>query len=158
WTYHGREFPAPKFELGMAPAGCMYTTVNDLAMFESVLFAGGKTKEGQLLKQETIEAMWKPQFAKPEEKTGFGIGFHVGELEGKPRIGHGGAIYGFATELAFLPEEKLGVVVVASRDCANAVMTRIADEALRGMLATKEKKPLPKFVEAKPIPAETAKK
>ena len=31
WTYHGREFPAPTFELGMTPAGGMYSTVNDLA-------------------------------------------------------------------------------------------------------------------------------
>ena len=42
WTYHGREFPAPTFELGMAPAGCMYSTVTDLGRFMSVLFAGGK--------------------------------------------------------------------------------------------------------------------
>src|SRR5262249_18688975 len=33
WTYHGREFPAPTFELGEAPAGCMYSTVLDLAKF-----------------------------------------------------------------------------------------------------------------------------
>ena len=43
WTYHGREFPAPTFELGMAPAGCMYSTVLDLAKFPSCLFAGGKS-------------------------------------------------------------------------------------------------------------------
>ena len=42
WTYHGREFPAPTFELGMAPAGSMYTTVTDLARFLSILFAGGR--------------------------------------------------------------------------------------------------------------------
>ncbi len=50
WTYHGREFPAPTFELGMAPAGCMYSTVLDLGKFLSVLFAGGKGPKGQLLK------------------------------------------------------------------------------------------------------------
>ncbi|HEY1861764.1 MAG TPA: serine hydrolase domain-containing protein, partial [Gemmataceae bacterium] len=42
WTYAGREFPAPTFELGISPAGCMYTTVNDLGRFLSVLFADGK--------------------------------------------------------------------------------------------------------------------
>ncbi len=81
--------------------------------------------------------MWTPQFAPPGQKTGFGIGFSLAELEGHPRIGHGGAIYGFATELAALPDEKLGVVVVATKDIANAVTTRIADMALRLMLAAR---------------------
>ena len=27
WTYHGRQFKAPTFELGMAPAGSMYSSV-----------------------------------------------------------------------------------------------------------------------------------
>ncbi len=30
-------------------------------------------------------------------------------------VGHGGAIYGFATELAALPDDKLGVVAVTTR-------------------------------------------
>ena len=97
WTYHGREFPAPTFELGMAPAGCMYSTVLDLAKFASCLFAGGKVGEARLLKPETIAEMLRPQFAKPEDKTGFGIGFRLSELDGLKRVGHGGAIYGFAT-------------------------------------------------------------
>jgi hypothetical protein len=49
----------------------------------------------------------------------------VGELDGKRRVGHGGAIYGFATQLDCLPDEKLGVVVVNSRDCANPTSSRM---------------------------------
>src|SRR5581483_6611944 len=73
------------------------------------------------------------------------------ELEGKKRIGHGGAIYGFATEFAALPSEKLGVIVVASRDSANGIITRIADDALRLMLAVKAGKPLPKIEIPEPL-------
>src|SRR5262249_1169750 len=58
WTYHGREFEAPTFELGMAPAGSMYSTANDLARFLSVLFAGGKGPNGQMLKPATLAQMW----------------------------------------------------------------------------------------------------
>jgi serine beta-lactamase-like protein LACTB len=152
WTYHGREFPAPTFELGMAPAGSMYSTVRDLAKFTSCLFAGGKP----LLKPETLAEMFRPQFAEPDAKTGFGIGFMIGELEGHKQIGHGGAIYGFATELSALPEEKLGVVVVCSRDVANAVVDRIAERALRLMLAAKHGKELPSFETPKPLPRERA--
>ncbi len=156
WTYHGRTFAAPTFELGMAPAGSMYSTVTDLGQFLGVLFAGGRGPKGQVLKRETLEAMWKPQFAsQPEaparEKTGFGIGFHLSEFEGRRRVGHGGAIYGFATELAALPDDKLGVVVVAAKDGAFGTTTRIADNALRLMLAARQGKPLPAIEETKPL-------
>lgn len=144
WTYHGREFPPPKFDLGVAPAGCMYSSVLDLAKFQSCLFAGGKLRNGQLLKPETIAEMFRPQFTKDGQR-GFGLGFIVGDLDGHTRVGHGGAIYGFATEFALLPAEKLGAIVVTSRDVSNAVATRIADDALRLMLAAKAGKPLPKL-------------
>jgi CubicO group peptidase (beta-lactamase class C family)/D-alanyl-D-alanine dipeptidase len=152
WTYHGREFPAPTFEMGMAPAGSMYSTVLDLAKFTSCLFADGKP----VLKPESIAEMVRPQFAKPDAKTGFGLGFSLGEVDGKPRIGHGGAIYGFATDLSALPTEKLGVVVVASRDVANDVVTRLSDRALRLMLTAKQGKPLPEFETPEPLPRERA--
>ncbi len=156
WTYHGREFPAPTFELGEAPAGCMYSTVLDLAKFQSCLFADGKVGEKQLLKPETLKDMFRPQFAKGEGERGFGLGFMMGDLDGKKRVGHGGAIYGFATEFAALPTEKLGAVVVCSRDVANAVMTRIANEALRLMVATKGGKPLPKIETSEPLRVDDA--
>ncbi len=151
WTYHGREFAAPTFELGESPAGCMYSTVLDLGKFLGVLFAGGTGPKGKFLKAQTLEQMYKPQYAGPTEKTGFGIGFHVQEFEGQRRIGHGGAVYGFATSLAALPDEKLGVVVIASRDCVNAVTDHIADEALRLLLAVKQGKPLPTLAGTRPL-------
>jgi CubicO group peptidase (beta-lactamase class C family)/D-alanyl-D-alanine dipeptidase len=153
WSQHGREFPAPTFELGMAPAGSMYSTVGDLGKFMSCLFADGKG----VLKSETVAAMCTPQFADAGAKSGFGIGFMVGDLDGRKRIGHGGAVYGFATELALLPKEKLGVIVTCSRDVANTVVTRIADDALRMMLAARDGKPLPKVEETTAIPPAEAK-
>jgi len=46
WTYDGREFPAPTFQLGTAPAGCLYASVLDLAQFLRVVFAGGRGPGG----------------------------------------------------------------------------------------------------------------
>ncbi|MHB1424927.1 MAG: serine hydrolase [Gemmataceae bacterium] len=161
WTYPGREFPAPTFELGIAPAGSMYTNVLDLGHFLSILFAGGKGANGQILKPETIEQMWTLQFVNKEEKKpkeGFGLGFYISELDGRKSIGHGGAMYGFATQLQALPQEKLGVVVAASRDVANGVANHIAEVALQQMLAVKEGKPLPAIEETKSLTVEKARK
>src|SRR6266850_1548570 len=106
WTYDGRTFEAPTFQLGIGPAGCLYTSVVDLGRFLSVVFAHGRGPNGTVLKPETLDEMWRPQFAKPGDKTGFGIGFRVSEFGGHRLVGHGGAIYGFATELAALPDDK----------------------------------------------------
>jgi CubicO group peptidase (beta-lactamase class C family)/D-alanyl-D-alanine dipeptidase len=137
WTLDGRTFAAPTFQLGIAPAGSMYTTVVDLAKFESALFADGRGAGGQLLKPETLAQMWTPQFARPGQEEGYGLGFRVGHLDGHRTIGHDGAIYGFATTLQTLPDEKLGVIVVTTRDGANAAVDRLAETALRAMLATR---------------------
>jgi serine beta-lactamase-like protein LACTB len=158
WTYHGREFPAPTFELGISPAGGLYSSVNDLAQFVKMLHGRGKVGDTMVLRPENLEAMWKNHFAKPEEKAGFGLGFGIGTLDGRRRVGHAGALYGFASELACLPDDKLGVVVVTSRDESNAVTTRIADAALTAMRAAKQEKPLPKPLETKPLAPEVARK
>lgn len=141
WTLDGRTFAAPTFQLGIAPAGSMYTTVTDLARFVSALFAGGRGANGQLLKPETIAQMWTPQFARPGQEDGYGIGFRIGHLDGHRSVGHDGAIYGFATTLQALPDDKLGVIVVTTRDGANAAVDRISDAALRAMLAAKGARP-----------------
>ena len=154
WTYHGREFPAPTFELGMAPAGCMYSTVLDLAKFQSCLFAGGKVGDKQLLKPETLEEMFTPQFAKTDAKRGLRPRLLRRRVR---RASSASATAGRSTAspptFAALPDEKLGVVVVASRDVANAVTTRIADDALRLMLAAKAGKPLPTIETTEPLAA-----
>jgi len=151
WTYDGRTFPAPTFQLGIGPAGCLYTTVTDLGKFLSVLFAGDNGRKQRMLRHETLEQMWQPQFAAPGEATGFGLGFRVAKFNGHRLIGHGGAIYGFATELAALPDDKLGVVAITTDDSANAVVNHIAHEALRLMLAARDKKPLPEVALTQPV-------
>ncbi|HVT94682.1 MAG TPA: serine hydrolase [Bryobacteraceae bacterium] len=152
WTYDGRVFDAPSFELGMAPAGCMYSSVLDLAKFLGMLFDDG----GRILKPETLQAMWQPQFSQGGRPGPFGIGFRLSSLDGHSLVGHGGAIYGFATELEALPDDKLGVAVVTTMDSANASVTKIANQALRLMLAAKAGKPLPAIPETEPVSLELA--
>ncbi|HKE06821.1 MAG TPA: serine hydrolase [Candidatus Acidoferrum sp.] len=151
WTYDGRVFDAPTFQLGMAPAGSMYSTVNDLGQFVSSLLAGGRGKNRQVLKPETLESMWKPQSPLSAE-AGFGLGFQLEEFNQHRMIGHGGAIYGFATSLKMLPDDKLGVVVVATKDVANAVTDRIAEEALRLILDRRQGKLLALPPATAPVP------
>ncbi|HET9985845.1 MAG TPA: serine hydrolase [Longimicrobiales bacterium] len=145
WTEDGRRFDAPTFQLGMGPCGSMYTTVEDLGRFLGVLFARGTTPEGtRVLRAAALDTMWTPQYASPGQKTGYGIGFGIGSLDGHRSIGHDGAIYGFATTLLGLPDDSLGVVVVATLDGANTTTDRIAQAALRLLLARRDGRMLPR--------------
>ncbi|MGI8547211.1 MAG: serine hydrolase [Gemmatimonadaceae bacterium] len=152
WTYDGRRFPAPGFQLGESPAGSLYTTVTDLCRFMSAMFTRGQGTRARVLRANTVETMWVPQFAPAGTRTGYGIGFRVDTLDGLRMIGHGGAIYGFATEAMMLPDEHLGVAVVTTLDAANIVTARIATAALRAMLATRQHRPIPEWVSTDPIP------
>jgi D-alanyl-D-alanine dipeptidase len=143
WTLDNRTFAAPTFQLGMAPAGSMYTTVVDLARFMSVLFDKGRTSNGHVLSERSLDEMWTPQFAPRGAKGGFGLGFDLASLDGHRVVRHGGAIYGFATELAALPDEHLGVAVAITKDGTNIVASRIATAALRLMLASAKGGSLP---------------
>jgi CubicO group peptidase (beta-lactamase class C family)/D-alanyl-D-alanine dipeptidase len=150
-TLHGREFAAPTFELGMAPAAGLYSTANDLSKVVSMLFSEGQGQSGPVLRRERLAEMMTPQFQSAGRRNGAGFGLFVSEFEGHRRVGHDGAMYGFATEVAALPGPKLGAVVVASRDFANGVTASIGSNALRMMLAARDGKPLP---EARPSRAE----
>jgi len=144
WTYEGRTFEAPSFQLGIGPAGSLYTSVTDLGHFLSILFARGKGPHGQVLKSSTLEQMWQPQGE-------FGIGFRITTFEGRRMVRHGGAIYGFATELAALPDDKLGVIAITTKDSSNAVVNHIAHQTLRLMLAARSGKPLPAIEMTRPV-------
>lgn len=154
WTVFGKTFDAPVFELGIAPAGSMYATTGELARFASALLS----KNNAVLSRAMLEKMWQPQYAAAGQKNGFGIGFRVSELDGHRRVGHGGAIYGFSTELAVLPDDDLGVVVIATKDFSNGVTTRIADTALKSMLAERENEAIPQPETTLPVDPETVKK
>ena len=143
WTYDRRIFPAPTFEIGTFPAGSLYTTVSDLARFESVLFAGGRGPAGPVVSKASLDEMWTPQLPTDAGPGRFGIGFALGKLDGHRRVGHDGAIYGFATSLDALPDDKLGPVAVATLDSSNAVTDHIVREALKLMLAARDHKTLP---------------
>jgi CubicO group peptidase (beta-lactamase class C family)/D-alanyl-D-alanine dipeptidase len=153
WTVDGRRFKAPTFELGILPAGNLYCSVDDLARFMTVLFNDGKYDGGQLLSKKTLQEMLSPQGS---SKSQFGIGFAISEFDGHKAIGHGGAVYGFSTQIKALPDQKLGVVAVTSLDGANGVVSRLSNHALRTLLAAKHGTPVPTYETSAPVPEEIA--
>lgn len=145
WTYDDRRFVAPKFLLGTGPAGNLYSNVLDLCKFTSFIFNEGKTENGQVIKPETLKLMTSAQIGTDGKPQRFGIGFHIDDLDGEKVIGHGGAVYGFSTQLEVIPSRKIGVAAASALDGSNGLATRLSHYALRLMIAQQDGKPLPKY-------------
>jgi CubicO group peptidase (beta-lactamase class C family) len=114
----------PLFDLGTIPAGNLFTTVEDLAKFSMALMR----RDGRILKTSTLESMWAPQLT--DNKTGFGIGFVVGEFQGHKTIGHSGAVFGHSSSFTTLPDDGIAVIVIGNEDIANGRIGSISSAIL----------------------------
>jgi CubicO group peptidase (beta-lactamase class C family) len=83
-------------------AGALYSTTGDLLRWEQGLFGG------KLLKPESLAKMITPF------KEDYAFGLSVSTKNGRKVIAHGGGIEGFNTFLAYYPDEKLVVAVLAN--------------------------------------------
>lgn len=152
WTYDGRQFEAPVFELGILPAANLYTTVEDLARFLITLFRQGRTDNEQtIVAPETLAQMWTIQFADSSQTSGFGLGFYLSQFRGYLRFQHSGVMYGYASRIYGLPEVRLGVAAVGTMDATNVVTDRLAEYALDLLLAHREGRPLPDYPTTAPV-------
>lgn len=132
------------YDFGMAPAANLYATPEALLMFARALMNGGQAQGGErIVSRETLEMMWAP--TRGEEGQSFGIGFQLGEIDGRKLVYHGGAVYGFNTRLYMLPEEQLAIAVFSTLDQSSATTKRLARYGLRAMLAASRGQPLPDY-------------
>ena len=152
---HGGFFDreAPLFDLGTIPAGNLFTTAEDLARFLHVLAAGGRVGDKQIVSPESLAKMWTPQLTKDD--SGFGIAFMVNKHGKHMEVSHNGAVYGHSSALAFLPKEKIGVVLLCNDDIVNGTIGRLTNLALDLMLGAKLGEPLSLTPAAMRLPPES---
>ncbi|MCE3289613.1 MAG: Serine-type D-Ala-D-Ala carboxypeptidase, partial [Caulobacter sp.] len=106
-------------------AGALLSTVDDLLKWNRALH------EGRVLKSETYNRMITPEGAAIPAAYGFGIG--PGKVRGAPTIEHNGGIFGFESQLTYLPGPDITVVVLQNTDGspdAGGIAARLAAAAL----------------------------
>ncbi|MBT6546115.1 MAG: beta-lactamase family protein [Rhodobacteraceae bacterium] len=138
WTLDG-DTPAPVFDLGGAPAGNIYATLPDMEKFMMALMRGGFTPDGQrIVSPSSLAQMWQVVGQRPAGYAGlrgYGLGFGVSEIDGWLSVGHGGAVYGFASQLSVMPQAGIGMLAISTLDCSNNVANRVTEDGLRLALA-----------------------
>jgi CubicO group peptidase (beta-lactamase class C family) len=97
-------------------AGALYSTTEDLLRWEQGLMGG------KLLSPASLEKMTNPF------KNDYAFGLGVRTTNGHKLIDHGGGIEGFNTFLAYYPEDKLTVVVLANLNgqAPDAIASKLA--------------------------------
>ena len=99
----------------IAPAGSLLTTAGDLVRFARLILAEGEIDGVRLLQPSSVREMLRLQArVHPELDEGFGLGFAVREGPGRRAVWWDGGLPGAATRLLILPDDGLGVVLLAN--------------------------------------------
>lgn len=117
------------------PAQGLETTAADLGRFVGALLCGGRLDGRQVLPPHLIETAMTPQNADValdlDVVTGLGWFLEADAVPGAgPAVRHGGATLAYTAELMLLPEEGVGIAVLASAGGARNVVSQLARSVL----------------------------
>ena len=104
------------------PAGSINSNVLDMLAYIRTHLEGGVFEGRPLISAENSAEMQEPQFALPG-KSGFaevepgsyGLGLKVGSYRDRKIVHHGGGIDGFVSSMSWLPDDRIGVIVLTNR-------------------------------------------
>src|SRR4029453_13025701 len=128
----------------IAPAGSINWNVVDMAQCVRLQLGGGVYENKRLLSSGAVKEMHTPQTIIRIEGVNerlypaahflnYGMGWFLSGYRGRKVVEHGGTIDGMRAEVAMMPEEKLGLVILTNLHGSilpQALMYRIFDSYL----------------------------
>jgi CubicO group peptidase (beta-lactamase class C family) len=107
----------------IGPAGSIYSSARDMAQWVRFLLAKGEGPKGRLLSARRVEELFTPQIFLPgafgvehpgNHFVAYGLGWNLFDYRGRLLAFHMGSIDGMKAEVALVPEEQLGIVVLSN--------------------------------------------
>lgn len=132
---------------GVAPAGSVWSSVNDMSKWMQMLLDGGKAGARVILKPETVQELFKPQTMVTKEAfyptaaltkphwTTYGLGWFQQDYRGRAVDFHTGSIDGMVAIHGLMRDEGVGVYLLANRDhteLRHALMLNVFDRFMNG--------------------------
>lgn len=119
----------------LAPAGSMVSSAKDMTNWLSAQLDNGMLNGVQVVSSNAIQAIRAPHSIiamdpRDRQTTHFylyGLGIMVNDFNGKTYFSHTGGVDGFLSSVIFMPEEKLGIVVLTNTD-QNRLYLDLANE------------------------------
>jgi len=98
------------------PAGGMWTSAHDLAQYVAMELRQGLLPDGRrLVSTDNLDERRRPQVSSGYRES-YGMGLLANTQRDIPIIHHGGAMPGYRSEMMFLPEQGVGLVVLTNSD------------------------------------------
>jgi len=114
----------------VGPAGAINSSVEEMIRYVQFFIDKGEWDGEQLLSKANVQQMQTPQMVmggtvQYEElgHTQYGMGLFITTYRGRKLVHHGGGIDGFISLLSFMPNEKLGMIVLTNLSGNNPVPT-----------------------------------
>jgi CubicO group peptidase (beta-lactamase class C family) len=129
----------------VAPAGSINSSVNDLSRWVRMQLNEGRFEGSQILKPATLREMHSAQMAMPVDDpvgrvlgaesnlASYGLGWILQDYRGHHMVSHGGAIDGFRAQVALLPRQRYGIIILSNlggTSLPEALRNAIADRLL----------------------------
>ena len=120
---------------GMAPCGAIVSSVNDMSHWLIALMNDGKFGGKQVLPPDALKATLEPAIALPNsmgesrgwwevQNMAYGMGRWTASYRGHLLAFHGGDLDGFHSQVSYMPQERIGVIVFVIGDhCASLYNT-----------------------------------
>lgn len=98
------------------PAGGVWTSARDLSKYIQMELALGRLPDGkQLVSKESLLERHKGQVQTGED-TAYGMGLVVSTQYGVRVVSHGGGMFGYKSDMIFLPDHGVGAVILTNSD------------------------------------------
>ena len=123
----------------MHAAGGLGTSANDVGRWLRLNLGGGEIDGHRIVSEAGVADMHSMQAAGSmrtrlphRQRNGYGLGWFVGSYHNVPVVDHGGGYAGTSATISFMPDQQLGVAVIAngSSSLAERVAATIYDELL----------------------------
>ncbi|HZN00310.1 MAG TPA: serine hydrolase domain-containing protein [Pyrinomonadaceae bacterium] len=114
--------PVPTVDGVVTPllaAGGLFASANDLARFVVFHLCGGASAGVQIVSEKLLQEMYAPQGTATNQVSGYGLGIYRAIQHDTVRLSHGGLGYGISAHYRFLPEHRIGVVLLTNQDAAH---------------------------------------
>jgi CubicO group peptidase (beta-lactamase class C family) len=125
---------------GVGPAAALNSSVADMAQWIRLQLGRGTYEGKQFFSRKAAHEMWSPQTIIPISEQAekfnptrhfntYGLGWFLSDYHGRKVASHGGGLDGMISQVAMMPEENLGVVVLTNSETplASIMVNKVFD-------------------------------
>lgn len=113
-----------------APAGMVWSNVEDMARYALMILNNGAAENGVQVVSEGALAEILTANMPINETSGYGLGWYIEDFYGQRQVSHGGNMLGYSSKLTLLPDADLGIIILTNRLLADTLTDAVVRYAL----------------------------